>query len=109
VESGVYFFDLARKHALHYWRDSDVESFTDLSWDHTGTFCLITDNEGFVSKLDFFDDFVGGVESAWYKKKSVLKNKKKVQKPKQVEKSIKQVEKPVTILQPRRKSKTSMK
>jgi len=96
VESGVYFFDLSRKHALYYWRDSDVESYTDLSWDPTGTFCLLTDNEGFVSKLDFFDDFVGGVESAWLKKPKVKKTSPKV--------FAKKVVAPVNILQPRRKS-----
>lgn len=101
VESGVYFFDLSRKHALYYWRDSDVESFADLSWDPTGTFCLLSDNEGFVSKLDFFDDFVGGVESAWLKDAKVEKPTKVVQR--------KKVVKMVTLLQPRRKPKKNVK
>jgi len=56
AESGIYVMDLARKYPLAFFRDSDVHTYTDLSWSKSGLFCLISDNEGFVSRLDFSKD-----------------------------------------------------
>merc|ERR1712113_991282 len=54
--SELFVFDTSKNNAIFYWKDEDTQNFFDMEWNFDGTALLISDVEGFITRLNISKD-----------------------------------------------------
>ena len=54
--SELFIFDTSRTEAIFYWKDSDTQNFLDMEWSFDGKSLLISDVEGFITRIKMNDN-----------------------------------------------------
>ena len=54
--SELFIFDTSKIEAIFYWKDSDTQNFLDMQWSFDGKSLLISDIEGFITRLQLNDN-----------------------------------------------------
>lgn len=49
----IFIFDSSQLNAVFYWKDTDSHNFLDMTWSFDGKMLLISDVEGFLTKITF--------------------------------------------------------
>eukprot|EP01084_Bolivina_argentea_P192797 330898_1 len=52
----LFIFDTSKNNAVLYWKDEDTQTFHDMEWSFNGKILLISDVEGFITRISLSDD-----------------------------------------------------
>ena len=57
-ENNIFILDTSKNNPILYWRDEDIQSFIDMEWSFNGKILLLSDAEGFITKITLNDDII---------------------------------------------------